>query len=256
MASSGPLYDRARDAATLSQQGTPAGVATTPRSLVWRYPTSLRTSLYPNTSPATPATAATYSSRAPLVAQLHAMSTTTAAASPPPPRRTSLTRPASTTTTTTRRKHQLPRTSNPFEALSAPAFDAFIDNLTSTLRSVLEPPPPSTERTRGERRRERQDKSQVAQLERQDVFGQVVAVVDAAAAAAVDDEDQEKEEEEAGRVEGGEEPARLYVPFLCRRLLSRIAPFLLDPHACPALFSSLPSLQGRFRGDRARFSFF
>lgn len=178
-------------------KGTPAvgRVATTP-SL--SYPTSLRTSLYHNS----PAIAAAYSSRVPLVAQLHAPT----ASSP----RTSLTRvharSASTTTTTGRRK---PRTSNPFEDLSAPAFDSFIDNLTSTLRSVLEPPAPSTsveERKRREsERQERERLREVARLEREqrkrgeeDVFGQVVAVVDAAGVVGQDG-DKEKEDGKLSR---------------------------------------------------------
>jgi hypothetical protein len=206
MANDGHHYSTPQPPA-LRAKRTLAGVAaTTPRSLS-SYPTSLRTSLYHNNSPATAATP--YSSRVPLVAQLHAPTTASAAASP----RTSLTRvharpvaastsSTTTTTTTTTRKRQ-PRTSNsnPFEELSAPAFDSFIDNITSTLRSVLEPPPaPSTsveERKRREsERQERERRRQVARLEREqrkqkrggeDVFGEVVAVVDAASAA-VDDE--------------------------------------------------------------------
>ena len=232
-------------------KGTPAGVAaTTPRSLS-NYPTSLRTSLYANNSPAT-AAAGTYSSRVPLVAQLHATA--------PPSPRTSLTtrvhaqagrdpsRSTSSTATTTTRRRQ-PRTSNPFEELSAPAFDSFIDTITSTLRAVLEPPaPPSTsseERKRREReRQERERLREVARLEREqrkrgeDVFGQVVAVGDAAASAAAAGQEVDDDEEEDGRVEVEGEPARLCVGFLLFPILTpRIPSLYLSSLTHPLLFA-------------------
>ena len=233
-------------------KGTPARVAAaTPRSIS-NYPTSLRTSLYANSSPAT---VATYSSRVPLVAHLHATA--------PPSPRTSLTRvharPASTSSTTTTTTRRKPRTSNPFEELSAPAFDSFIDTITSTLRSVLEPPPPppsksSEERKRREREREERERlREVARQEREqrkrgeDVFGQVVAVVDVDAAASAAAAGQEVDDEAGDarveiEIEG--EPARLCVglsPFsliLTPRVPSLV---LLVTDASPPLCRSNPT---------------
>ncbi|GAA5985358.1 hypothetical protein JCM10908_006945 [Rhodotorula pacifica] len=176
---------------TAAVAGTPSTTATTtttPRRFS-PYPTSLRTSLYTTTTPASVYAAA---SRVPLLAQLqaeqekeerihasasgrrqHFVATTRSAASP----RVSLvqaqaiTRHASTSTITTRdpapTARRRPRTSNPFEALSAPAFDTFIDSLTSTLRSVLDPPSSSSSASAADARKEREKEREEKRRERE-----------------------------------------------------------------------------------------